>query len=94
MYIQILEAQSLASTKHRMHYLALDRDVTVVASQKHFVVDDCFLLLVLLPVVQLPDLYIREFHEHYDIGIDVSYDALGVVPGVSTDKHYCCKLMM
>jgi len=26
--------------------------------------------------------------------IDVSYDALGVVPGVSTDKHYCCKLMI
>ena len=34
------------------------------------------------------------FYEHYDIEIDVSYDALGVVPGVSTDKHYCCKLMM
>jgi len=28
------------------------------------------------------------------IGIDVSYDALGVLPGVSTDKHYCCKPMM
>ncbi len=29
---------------------------------------------------------------HYDVEIDVPYDALGVVPGVSTDKHCCRKL--